>query len=71
MIDRARAIEIASGVHAMDIPPDVAPIVTETADWFVVVWPFTLPPHTFGPDYWARVTIDRRTGDVVEVLVAS
>ncbi len=53
-------------------PQENSPIEAELRDdryvvTFVCIW----PPETLGPDYSAKVTIDARSGEVLEILAGS
>ena len=73
MISESRAIEIARAACAgkMEIPADVQPRVSVAGRRCVVVFPTKLPPGTRGADYHAKVTLDAKTGAVIEVLGGS
>lgn len=72
-VTKEQAIEIAR----QDIKEVVSlqagsPIrVEQSKDCWVVTFVHVLPPGTRGPDYDAQVTVDRTTGAVVKILVAS
>ena len=72
-ITRDQAVQIADTASrkAMDIPPDLKPTVEETDDVFIVTYPLTLPEDTLGPDYYTRVEIDKKTGEIILLLVGS
>ncbi len=65
----AIALEAVAGKVA--IQPSSVLHVDMRGDVAVVEWRTQLPPNTRGADYDARVTIDRRTREVLELLVGS
>jgi len=54
----------------VDVPADVQAIVTETNGNFVVTFPQPLQPNVLHGDYHARVTIQKETGNIVEILAS-
>lgn len=64
-------IEIAKSASGMEIPDNIEAEVEYSDNEIVVTFPFDLPPDTLGPDYYAKVTIDKFSGEVIKVLVAS
>ncbi|MBM4045761.1 MAG: hypothetical protein FJ279_11650 [Planctomycetes bacterium] len=54
----------------VDVPSHVQAIVTETNGHLVVVFPQPLQPDVLHGDYYARVTIERATGRIVEILAS-
>lgn len=70
VISETRAIELARAACAgkAEIPPGVKPLVTRADGRIVVVFPTSLPSGTRGADWHAKVTLDAKTGAVVEVL---
>lgn len=73
LVTRDQAVEIAERAIAgkVEIQPTSVLVVDVRADVIVVEWRTQLEPHTRGPDYDARVTVDRRSGEAVEILVGS
>jgi len=51
----------------IEVPEDSQAIVTETNGIFVVTFPQPLQPEVLHGDIYARVTIDKATGSVVEM----
>lgn len=49
------------------IPADAQAIVTETNGNFVVIFPQPIQPKVLHGDYYARVTIEKGTGRIVEI----
>jgi hypothetical protein len=45
--------------------------VEREGDTYVVTFPRENPPGVRGPDFEAQVTVDRRSGEVLEVLAGS
>jgi hypothetical protein len=54
----------------VDVPADAQAIVTETNGNFVVTFPQALQPNVLHGDYYARVTIQKETGHIVEILAS-
>ncbi len=54
----------------VDVPADTQAIVTETNGNFVVTFPQPLQPDILHGDYYARVTIQKATGKIVEILAS-
>jgi predicted small secreted protein len=52
------------------IPTDCKPEISVKDDKYVITYPFRLAPGWRGPDYHAKVTVDARTGEILEVLAA-
>jgi uncharacterized membrane protein YkoI len=52
------------------IPPECKAEISLRDDKYVITYPFRLAPGWRGPDYHAKVTLDARTGEVLEVLAA-
>ena len=73
VISETRAVELARAACAgkAEIPAGVKPLVTNEGGRIVVVFPATLPPGTRGADWHAKVTLDAKTGAVIEVLGGS
>jgi len=73
VISETRAIELARAACAgkAEIPAGVRPRVSLADGKYVVVFPADLPPGTRGADYHAKVTLDAKTGAVIEVLGGS
>ena len=73
IVTRAEAIEIARRTidGHIRISSDATLEVAESVDRFVIEWRRHHPPQVLGPDYDARVTVDRVTGKVLEFLVGS
>ena len=72
-ISRERAVDIARDAirgHAELTSPDTVE-VKRKGETLVVTFPRSNPPGVVAPDYDARVTINVRTGEVVEMLGAS
>ena len=55
----------------LEIPTDCVPTVEETFATFVVVFPVKYDRPMRGPDYYAKVTVDKKTGKVTQVLAGS
>ena len=56
----------------LEIPTDCIPTVEETFATFVVVFPIKYKSMRGpGPDYYAKVTVDKKTGKVTQVLAGS
>ena len=72
-VTRDQAVDIAERAIAgkVEIQPTSVLVVDVRADVIVVEWRTQLEPHTRGPDYDARVTVDRWTGEAVEIQVGS
>jgi hypothetical protein len=69
-VSSAAAIDTARRalVGKINLPADT-PVTTERrGGHWVVTFPLALPPGTKGADYYARVTIDATSGEVVEIL---
>lgn len=71
-ITRAEATRVAEEASrkTVTIPKDVAPVVTETEESFVVTYPLVLPKGTRGGDYYTKVTINKSTGKITQLLTA-
>jgi hypothetical protein len=54
----------------VDVPADAQAIVTETNGNFVVTFPQPPQPNVLHGDYYARVTIQKATGKIVEILAS-
>jgi hypothetical protein len=63
-VQRARAAAVGK-VH---IPDNAAAVVEQTPEAFVVTFPIQLPPGTRGADFYARIWIDRGSGQVTKML---
>lgn len=71
-IDEAEAVEIARRAVAGTINLRGGPVTVEAVgDTYVVTFVYESPPNVRGPDYDAQVTLDRGTGKVLKILVAS
>ena len=72
-ISEEEAISIAmSEIESyVEVPSDSQPVVEFSNDTIIVTFPTNLPPLTLGPDYHAQVTIDRKIGEIIDVLVGS
>ena len=68
-IDREEFIRVAKQhFDGYDvIPADVVPVVEEEEDVVIVTFPYPLEPNTHGPDYYARVTIDKKTKEIKQI----
>lgn len=53
------------------IPPEVKPIIEENEDTYIVIFPTNLEPGVRGPDYHAKVVINKNTKKIIKVLVGS
>lgn len=74
-ITRERAVRIADEASrkAVRIPKEVAPIVEETAEAFIMTFPMTFSKRgdpSLVPDYYTKVTVSKTTGKITELLVA-
>ena len=71
MITQAKAIEIAQDRidGNVKLSETARLVVTETDEHFVVTW--EVGPLQRGPDFDARVVIDKATGEIVEFMVGS
>ena len=54
----------------VDVPADARSIVNETNGNFVVTFPQPLQPDALHGDYYARVTIQKATGKILEILAS-
>lgn len=54
----------------VDVPEDAPAIVTETDGNFVVTFHQSLHPDVLHGDYYARVTIQKATENIVEILAS-
>jgi hypothetical protein len=73
-VSREKAVQIADEASrkAMRIPIEVQPVVEETAYAFVITYPMTLSKKQMrAPDYYTRVTVDKRTGKITDFKVGS
>jgi len=73
-LSRQEAIRIADEASrkAMRIPIEVQPVVEETADAFVVTYPMTLSKKQMrAPDYYTKVTVDKKMGKITDFKVGS
>ena len=65
------AVYVASALAAIqgkvDVPPGTKPVVCKAGDYTVVTFPTNLQEGMPGSDYHARVTLDTRTGRVVDI----
>ncbi len=70
VISETKAVELARAACAgkAEIPAGTAARVVFDAGRCVVTFPTALAPGTRGSDYHAKVTLDARTGAVIEVL---
>lgn len=70
MLTESEAIAIARRALVGKVTPqDGAPVVVDTeGDRLIVTFVHHNPPGVRGPDYDARVTLDRRSGRVLEIL---
>jgi uncharacterized membrane protein YkoI len=73
MIPEARAVEIARDAVKGKIKiPDGNPVNVELIDGrYVVTFPTNLPKGIRGASYYAKVTINAKTGEVIEILGGS
>ena len=73
VISETKAIELAREACAEKalIPPNARVRVSVVGGKWIVVFPTDLKPGTRGADYHAKVTIDAKTGAVLEVLGGS
>lgn len=71
-VTETAAIAIArNAARGIEMPQGIAPQLRTTGDLWIVTFPMPLPPGTRGPDYYAQIQVDRRTGKVMKVLVPS
>jgi hypothetical protein len=73
-ISRQEAVRIADEASrkAMRIPVEVQPVVEETAEAFVITFPMTVSKTQMrAPDYYTRVTVDKKTGKISDFKVGS
>ncbi|MFO7996822.1 MAG: PepSY domain-containing protein [Dehalococcoidia bacterium] len=68
MITRDEAIEIARKEAGSSVGPDSTVRVKLKDDRYVVEFKLVWPPGTRGPDF-VRITIDARSGEVLERLM--
>lgn len=54
----------------VDIPADAQPVVTETNGNFVVTFPQPWQPGVRHGDYYARMTIQKASGKIIEILAS-
>lgn len=73
LLTEEQAIELARKAIAghVSLSADSTLEVEQREGRFVIEWRRHQPPGTRGPDYDARVTVDRASGEVVEFLVGS
>ncbi len=73
MITEAEAIEIAKEAIEGKIQPQTdSPITVQHHEGrYIITFVHITPSDMLGPDYDARVTIDARTGAVLEILGGS
>lgn len=71
-LTQQEAVEIAAEAshEAMSIPEGVKSVVEETETTFVVTYPMNLPPGVRGGDYYTKVTVDKNTGKIRQLLTA-
>lgn len=71
-LTQREAVDIAAEAshEAMSIPEGVKPVVEETETTFVVTYPMKLPPGVLGGDYYTKVTVDKNTGKIAQLLVS-
>ena len=73
-VSREKAVQVADEASrkAMRIPIEVQPVVEETADAFVITYPMTVSKKQMrAPDYYTRVTVEKRTGKITNFKVGS
>ncbi len=73
MITESSAIEIAQEaiVNKVELQNDAPITATLEGERYVVIFERNDPPGVRGPDYDAKVTIDARSGEVLEILGGS
>ena len=73
IISKSEALEIAkeSIEGKVKIPSDIAPLILEEDEKYIVVFPTNLPLGVRGPDYYARIDIDKFSGEVLKILGGS
>ena len=71
-IKREGAIGIAERItrEKILIPDDISPVVQELDHSFILTYPMKLDEGMRGGSYYAKVTIDKQSGKITEVLVA-
>jgi hypothetical protein len=68
-----KAVKVAEEASrkVMNIPRDVEPVIEQTKDNIIVTYPLVLPKGVRGADYYTKVTIDKKTGKLISLLVGS
>jgi len=71
-ISKSKAIEIAEkeSRDSITFPSEIEPLIEINDRNFIVTYPMGLSEGMRGGDYYTKVTIDRVTGNVIEILVA-
>ena len=72
-ISRDEALRIAreavEGTYEYDHDGEI--VVALDGGQYIITFPVDLPEGSLGPDYAARVTIDARSGEIIQLLVGS